>query len=78
MVINDCYDEKAKNLIEDTIGWSGLFFLRYEKACLLGKIKIVHSIWMYGRVGRQKYKAGVKPREITTGLLDHIKKWTLS
>lgn len=34
---------------------------------------------MYGRVGRRKYKAGVKPRKITIGLLNHIKKFkTLS
>lgn len=51
--------------------------LGYEKACPLGKIKVVYSLWMYGRLGKRKYKAGVKPKEITIGLLDHVKKFRL-
>lgn len=48
-----------------------------KKHAFLGKIKVDHSIWMYVTGGRRKYKAGVKPRKITTGLLDHIKKFGL-
>lgn len=32
------------------------------------------NVW---RVVKRKYKAGVKPKEITIGLLDHIKKFRL-
>lgn len=45
-----------------------------KKHDFLGKLKVVHSIWMYGRVRKRKYKAGVKPKKIITGILDHIKK----
>lgn len=60
--------------IED---WSGLFFflnLQIKSHAFLGKINVVHLIWMCGRVGSTNNEAGLKPRKTTKSLWNNVKK----